>query len=48
MTGGKQCVGVSGLCTHLRKAQFNTPLFEGLGKLFQFFQITGLLKSWGV
>lgn len=29
--------------THLREAQFNTPLFEGLGKLFQFFQITGLL-----
>lgn len=34
---------MSGLCTHLCEAQFNTPLFEGLCKLFQFFQIAGLL-----
>lgn len=40
ITRRKQCVD---FYTHLCEAQFNTSLFEGLGKLFQFFQITGLL-----
>lgn len=36
------------LYTHLCEAQFDTPLFEGLGKLFQFLQITRLLQSGGI
>lgn len=31
--------------THLCEAQFDAPLFEELGKLFQFLQVAGLLHS---
>lgn len=30
---------------YLCETQFDTPLFEGLGKLFQFLQITRLLQG---
>lgn len=32
-------------CTHLCEAQFDTPLFKGLGKLLQLLQVTRLLQS---